>query len=58
MILETCSPDPSELAVDHEQLAMVDAAALVPRPGETPTAREDAVSVEREHVVDHDFRAG
>jgi len=57
VILDAGAACPRDRSVDDVELAMVSAAELVPAPVERLTAREETVSVGREHVVDDDLRA-
>ena len=57
VVLDARSAGPRDRSVDDVQLAMVGAADLVLAPVELLVVGEEAVPVEREHVVDDDLRA-
>ena len=58
VILDPRPTGPGDRAVDHVELAVVGAADLVLTPVDVLIVREQAVAVEREHVVHDDLGAG
>ena len=57
VVLDARAPDPGDLAVDQDQLAMLDPPELVERPGEAPVG-EGSGAVGRQRIVEHHLDPG